>query len=68
MKTLLSADCVAIACRAMDGFQAKRIIDNWTGFYSSARPHTALDNRTPNTAYFDQRKYEKQHDHNPDAS
>ena len=37
-----------------DGFQAKRIIDNWIGFYNSERPHTALDKRTPDTAYFTQ--------------
>jgi len=37
-----------------DGFQAKRIIDNWIGFYNSERPHTALDKRTPDTAYFGQ--------------
>jgi putative transposase len=35
-----------------DGFQAKRIIDNWIGFYNSERPHTALDKRTPDAAYF----------------
>ncbi len=38
--------------RAMDGFQAKRIIDNWIGVYSSERPCTALDKRRPDTAYF----------------
>ena len=26
---------VPIACRATDSFQAKRIIDNWIGFYNS---------------------------------
>jgi putative transposase len=26
-----------------DGFLAKRIIDDWIGFYNSDRPHTALD-------------------------
>jgi len=36
----------------IDGFQAKRIIDNWIGFYNSERPHTALDKRTPDIAYF----------------
>jgi putative transposase len=34
-----------------DGFQAKRIIDNWIEFYNSERPHTALDKRTPDIAY-----------------
>ena len=37
-----------------DGFQAKRIIDDWVGFYSSERPHTALAKRKPDAAYFDQ--------------
>ena len=37
-----------------DGFQAKRIIDNWIAFYNSERPHTALDKRTPDAAYFNQ--------------
>jgi putative transposase len=35
-----------------DGFQAKRIIDTWIGFYNAERPHTALDKRTPDIAYF----------------
>ena len=35
-----------------DGFQAKRIIDTWIGFYNSERPHTALDKRTPDIVYF----------------
>jgi putative transposase len=35
-----------------DGFQAKRIIDNWIGFYNSERPYTALDKRTLDAAYF----------------
>ena len=35
-----------------NGFQAKRIIDDWIGFYNSERPHTALDKRAPDTAYF----------------
>ena len=34
-----------------DGFQAKRIIDNWIEFYNSERPHTALDKRIPDIAY-----------------
>ena len=37
-----------------NGFQAKRIIDNWIGFYNTERPHTALDKRTPDAAYFQQ--------------
>jgi len=35
-----------------DGFQAKRVIDNWIGFYNAERPHTALDKQTPDDAYF----------------
>jgi len=35
-----------------DGFQAKRVIDGWIGFYNAERPHTALDKRTPNDACF----------------
>ncbi len=35
-----------------DGFQAKRVIDNWIGFYNAERPHTALEKRTPDDAYF----------------
>ncbi|MDA9822268.1 transposase [Paracoccaceae bacterium] len=35
-----------------NGFQVKQIIDDWTGFYNSERPHTALDKRAPDTAYF----------------
>ena len=42
-----------------DGFQAKRISDNWIGFYNSERPHTALDKRTPDAAYFVQVKMRK---------
>jgi putative transposase len=42
-----------------DGFQAKRIIDDWIGFYNSERPHTALDKRTPDAAYFDQSEARK---------
>ena len=42
-----------------DGFQAKRIIDNWIGFYNSERPHTALDKRTPDIAYFGQAEIRK---------
>ena len=35
-----------------NSFQAKRIIDDWIGFYNSERPQTALDKRTPDAAYF----------------
>jgi len=43
----------------IDGFQAKRIINNWIGFYNTERPHTALDKHKPNTAYFDQAEIRK---------
>ncbi|MCP4064256.1 MAG: IS3 family transposase [Gammaproteobacteria bacterium] len=42
-----------------DGFQAKRVIDNWMGFYNAERPHTALDKRTPDAAYFDSKEMKK---------
>ena len=42
-----------------DGFQAKRIIDDWIGFYNFERPHTALDKRTPDIAYFTQTEARK---------
>jgi putative transposase len=42
-----------------NGFQAKRIIDDWIEFYNSVRPHTALDKRTPDTAYFTQAEIRK---------
>ncbi|WP_416384567.1 integrase core domain-containing protein [Roseovarius sp. Pro17] len=35
-----------------DGFQVKRIINNWIGFYKLERSHTALDKRTAAAAYF----------------
>jgi len=40
-------------------FQAKRNIDEWIGFYNSERPQTALDKRTPDTAYFTRAKIRK---------
>ena len=42
-----------------DGFQAKRIIDTWIRFYNLERPHTALDKRTPESAYFGQAETRK---------
>lgn len=36
----------------LDGFQARRVIKDWIGFYNTERPHTALDKQTPNSAYF----------------
>ena len=42
-----------------DGFQAKRIIDTWIKLYNSERPHTALDKRTPDIAFFGQVETQK---------
>ena len=42
-----------------NGFQAKRIIDGWIGFYNTERPHTALDKRTPDATYFEQAEIRK---------
>ena len=42
-----------------DGFQAKRIINDWIGFYNSERPNTALDKRTPDISYFTKAKIRK---------
>jgi len=36
-----------------DGFQAKRVIKDWINFYNTERPHTALDKRSPDDAFFD---------------
>jgi len=35
-----------------DGFQAHRVIKNWMAFYNTERPHSALDRRTPDEAYW----------------
>ena len=34
-----------------DGFVAERVISGWIDFYSSERPHSALDDMTPAEAY-----------------
>ena len=34
-----------------DGFVAERVIGQWIEFYNTARPHSALDGRTPAEAY-----------------
>ena len=34
-----------------DGFQARRLIRDWIGFYNAERPHSALGGRTPAEAY-----------------
>ena len=35
-----------------DGFVAERVISEWITFYNTDRPHTALEKRTPDEAYF----------------
>ena len=35
-----------------DGFQARRVIKNWMEFYNAERPHSALERRTPDDAYW----------------
>ena len=42
-----------------DGFQAKRVIKDWIRFYNTERPHTALDKRTPDDAFFDTERNQK---------
>jgi len=42
-----------------DGFVAERVIREWITFYNTDRPHTALDNRTPDEAYFDGKEPKK---------
>ncbi len=35
-----------------DGFQAKSVIKDWISFYNTERPLTALDERSPDDAFF----------------
>ena len=42
-----------------DGFQAKRVIKDWIRFYNTERPHTALDKRIPDDAFFDTERSQK---------
>lgn len=37
----------------MDGFKAKRVTNDWIGFYNSEWPHAALDMRSSDAASFD---------------
>lgn len=34
------------------GFHVNQIIDDWMVFYTTGRPHSALDKRTSDEAYF----------------
>lgn len=51
-----------------DGFQAKRTIVSWIGFYNPKRPHTALGKHTPDTSCFGQTEALKAPSNQPDAS
>ena len=42
-----------------DGFQAKRVIKEWINFYNIERPHTALDKRSPDDAFFKTERTQK---------
>jgi len=42
-----------------DGFVAERVISEWITFYNTDRPHTALEKRTPDEAYFDDMEMKK---------
>ena len=42
-----------------DGFQAEQVIRDWISFYNTERPHTALEKRTPDEAYFNLSRLEK---------
>ncbi|MBB5723258.1 putative transposase [Loktanella ponticola] len=42
-----------------DGFQAKRVINDWIGFYNSEGPHTALDKRSHDDAFFGTERNQK---------
>nr|WP_138923691.1 IS3 family transposase [Sulfitobacter sp. BSw21498] len=42
-----------------DGFQAKRVIKDWISFYNIERPHTALDKRSPDDAFFTTERTQK---------
>jgi len=42
-----------------DGFQARRVIKNRMTFYNTERPHSALDRRTPDEAYWAGREKQK---------
>ena len=42
-----------------DGFQARKVVKDWMAFYNTNRPHSALDRRTPDEAYWDGREEQK---------
>ncbi|WP_416237488.1 integrase core domain-containing protein [Sulfitobacter sp. F26169L] len=45
--------------RDHDNFQARRVVKVWMAFYNSNRPHSALDWRTPDEAYWVSREEQK---------
>ena len=42
-----------------DGFVAERVIREWVTFYTTDRPHTAHNKRTPDEAFFDGKELKK---------
>ncbi|MBU2935041.1 MULTISPECIES: integrase core domain-containing protein [Pacificibacter] len=47
-----------------DGFQAKRVIKDWIRFYNTERPHTVLNKRSPNDAFFNTEPTQRRHETN----
>ena len=45
-----------------DGFEARRVIGEWIGFYNTERPHSALGGRTPAEAYRGDPQQQRQED------
>tara|TARA_B110000503_G_scaffold137794_1_gene222679 strand:+ start:324 stop:632 length:309 start_codon:yes stop_codon:yes gene_type:complete len=50
--TMMPSCSSVIGSRSVLLLPAPLIIDDWIEFYNSERPHTALDKRTPDIAYF----------------
>jgi putative transposase len=42
-----------------DGFVVEHVVGEWITFYNTDRPHTALDKRSQDEAYFDIKKLNK---------
>ncbi|AGI66582.1 hypothetical protein OAN307_c08610 [Octadecabacter antarcticus 307] len=55
----LWGDCFAITCRAMEGFRSERVIKDWIGFYNTEPPHSTLNKRFPDDAFFNIRPAQK---------
>ena len=43
---------LAICTELEDGSTTRRVIGDWIRFYDTHRPHSALDDKTPNEAYW----------------